>query len=237
MTRTFRFAATAVATLAAATLAAAPAAAQTTGVLNFAGSARVQDLEPGQGGDRLLIDFLAFGTDAASVGTPGQIRAKETVDGFFATTITPDVTTGVMTDLVATSSGFEGRPVNPYVQIGGFTFTLDSSPMAQGPFAFGPIELRQLGSSTVAAFGVTGRVFGGGYGTAGATYTGLVTANFAGMTPEQVFADINTGRARAVSFSGEFVAGSVVPEPSTYALLASGIAGLGLFARRRQAKA
>ncbi len=223
--------------LAAAAFAAAPAAAQTTGVLNFAGSARVQDLEPGQGGDRLLIDFLAFGTDAASVGTPGQIRAKETVDGFFATTITPDVTAGTMTDLVATSTGFEGRPVNPYVQIGGFTFTLDSSPMAAGPFAFGPIELRQLGTSTIAAFGVTGRVFGGGYGTAGANYTGLVTANFAGMTPEQVFADINTGRARAVSFSGEFVAGSVVPEPSTYALLATGVAALGAFARRRQAKA
>jgi hypothetical protein len=109
--------------------------------------------------------------------------------------------------------------------------------MAAGPFAFGPIQLSQLGNTTIAAFSVNGRVFGGAYGTAGAGYEGLITANFAGMTPEEVFADINTGRARAVSFSGEFVAGSVVPEPSTYALLATGVAGLGAFARRRRQQA
>jgi hypothetical protein len=235
MSRTIRCTAAAVATLAAAIT--TPAAAQTTGTLNFTGSAVVRDIEPGAAGDRLLLDFLSFGSDAATPGAAGDIRAKTTTSGYFASTITPDVTTGLMTDLVATSTGFEGRPVNPYVQIGGYTFTLDASPAASGPVTFGPIQLTQLGNTTIAAFGVTGRVFGGAYGTAGADYTGLITANFAGLTAQQVAADIMAGRSHAVSFSGEFVAGSVVPEPSTYALLATGVAALGAFARRRRAEA
>ena len=81
---------------------------------------------------------------------------------------------------------------------------------------------------------MSGFVTGGTYGTAQVAYTGVFTAQFAGQSPSTVFNAINSGGTLPVAFSAEF---NVVPEPSTYALLATGIAGLGLVARRRRQQA
>jgi hypothetical protein len=83
-----------------------------------------------------------------------------------------------------------------------------------------------------AFFSVRGTVTGGAYGAAGAAYNGLFTAQFADLTAAQVLDTINSGgQLTARSFSAEF---AVIPEPSTYALLATGIGALGFVARRRR---
>jgi hypothetical protein len=202
--------------------------------LNFNGAANVLN-QPGSGGANLLVDFLAGSPEPILAGTPtGTVFATPTISGPFATTIVPG-TQGVIQDLVASSGGFLGLPVSPFLTIGGFTFTIMSAPAGN---TFGPVSLFDIGSGTVATFGVRGMVTGGAFGTTGAEYTGVFSSQFSGLNPSQVFNAINSGGTLPVAFSAEFnVMSSVVPEPSTYALLATGIAGLGLIARRRRQQA
>jgi hypothetical protein len=212
-------------------VASAPTAqAQTGSRLNFGGSANLFDA-PGTGGSELFIDFLVGG---ATGGPGGTISATETINGSFIPEITPG-TVGSIQDLTVSTSGVVGAPINPFVSIGGYIFTLDSAPEGN---TFGPISLFGTPAGTSAFFGVFGTVTGGDFGSTVYNYTGILTAQFAGQTPEQVFNAVNSGGTLPVAFSGEFVVGSVVPEPSTYLLLGTGIAGLGLFglrSRRRSA--
>jgi hypothetical protein len=201
--------------------------------LNFEGSARVSD-EPGSMGENLLIDFLVAGSTA---GTPtGDVVAIETISGEFVPEITPG-TVGVIQDLVINSSGVVGSaagdptPIDNFLTIGGYTFSLNDA--ADGN-AFGPISLFDIGTGTLASFGIFGTVTGPDYVTP-RNYLGAFTAQFAGQTPAAVFNAINTGGTLPVSFSAEFVVGSVVPEPSTYILLATGLGALGLVGLRRRA--
>ena len=72
---------------------------------------------------------------------------------------------------------------------------------------------------------------GGAYGAQQVAYQGAFTAQFAGQRPDAVFNAINAGGTLPVAFSAEF---NVVPEPSTYLMLALGGGVLGWVGRRRR---
>ena len=228
MNRTFFLKATAVATLSIAAVAATSATADAQR-LNFGGSANVSN-QPGNP-NNLLIDFLFGVPEPVTPGTPtGTVFATPTIQMPFSPSIVPG-TSGTIQDLVANAGGFVGLPIANFLTIGGYTFSLASSPTGN---TFGPISLFDNGTGTTATFGVRGFVTGGAYGTEQVGYNGVFTAQFAGKTPEDVFNAINSGGTLPVAFSAEF---NVVPEPSTYALLATGIGALGVVARRRRQQA
>ncbi len=236
MSRSFFIQAASVATLALAAVAVPGTAAFAQDQINFTGAARVAN---GASPDLLAIDFLTG--NVMSPGLPGTITTTQTVDGVFAAGgIVPGVTTGLVQDLTFSSAGVLHAPLNPFVTLGGFTFSLTSTPLAGGttPPNFGPVQLTQLGNNTSAAFAVNGLVTAGP-SAVGRLYSGIFTAQFANQTPTEVFNTINSGGALPVSFSANFALtpSSTVPEPSTYALLGAGLSALGVVARRRRAQA
>ena len=230
MNRSFFVQAAAVATLSLGAVL-APASAEAQGRLNITGSANLRD-QPGSGGANLLIDFLFGSPEPTTPGTPtGTVTAVPTINGVFSPMVAVG-TQGTIQDLVVSSTAFVGTPVANFMTIGGYTFSLNGGPSGN---SFGPISLFDIGTGTTASFGVNGFVTGNGL--VNQAYQGVFTAQFSGLTPSQVFGTINSGGSlNAVSFSAEFTVG-VIPEPSTYALLASGLGALGLVARRRRNQA
>ena len=238
MNRTFFLKATAVATLSIAAVAAtsSTAVAQTGSRVNITGSALVGN-QPGSNGANLLIDFLVGSPEPITAGTPnGTATATQIINGVFASNGIVSGTQGNILDLVASPSGFVGLPIANFMTLGGYTFSLTSAPNGS---TFGPVSLFDIGTGTAATFGVNGLLTGPGLGGNAYFYTGIFTAQFAGRNPTQVFNDINNGQNLPVGFSAEFTVGanSIVPEPSTYALLATGIGALGVVARRRRQQA
>ena len=197
--------------------------------LNFTGSANLRDVTGRP--DLLFIDFLMNGTS----DTPGgSIRATEAVTGAFAGLVVPDVTTGTISDLTASATGFEALPVGGFVNIGGFSFTLTGAPNGS---TFGPITLSNESGSTSGFFGVRGTVTGGAYGANVHNFVGNFSTQFPSLTPAEVFNTINEGGSLRKSYSATFlVSQSVVPEPSTYLLLGSGLGMIGLIGLRRRSK-
>ena len=197
-------------------------------VVNFEGSVNVRDETPGGGGSFLLIDFLTGAT--AGFGTAGTFTTVRETD-LAGVSLGQ---TGSSMDLRASSTGFTGLPMTNFVTVGGYTFTLTGSSLGN---AFGPVSLFPVGGNTIAAFDVMGTVMGGAFGTASRTFGGTFTTQFNNVTPQQLVAQIDQGGTANASFSATLnIAGptQVVPEPSTYLLLATGIGALGMVARRRR---
>lgn len=208
--------------------------AQAQSRLNFTSSVNVQNSP--SNANNLLLDFLS-GPNQDVGGTPtGQVIAVPTINGVFMPGIMPGAQ-GTIMDLTVSPTGVIGTPITPFLTIGGYTFDLTGTSDSPGARTFGPVALNAAGSmGSTATFAVNGTAMGPGI-TGAQNYNGVFTAQFAGLTPDQVFNTINTGgQLRAVSVSAEFTLApsSTVPEPSTYALLATGIGALGLVARRRR---
>lgn len=199
-------------------------------VLNFTGNAELRNADAT--GTNLFIDFLANG---ATDGPGGTVSALQTISGAFTSGISVG-TVGDITDLTVSPSDVVGLPVNNFLTIGGYTFNLTGTFPAQptGPFSFGPLAVYASGGGTSANFGVFGTVSGGSFSTA-RTFQGIFTAQFVNRTPAQVFGQVDSGGTLPVSFSATFTTGSVVPEPSTYVLLATGLGVLALVGLRRRA--
>jgi hypothetical protein len=228
MIRTSFLKAAAAAALSLAALAGTSTAAQAQHTINFEGAANVRDETPGGGGDFLLVDFLTH--DVTGYGAPGTVTTVARTD-------LPGVgagRTGLLMDLRASSAGFTGLPMASFFTVGDYTFALTGTDLGNAA-GFGPISLFEAGPHTFATFNVSGTVTGGAYGAAGRAYNGAFSTQFLNVTPAQLFNRVNAGGTPDASFSATLAVApaNVVPEPSTYALLATGIGALGLVARRR----
>ena len=217
-------------------VATAGAASAQINLLNVVGQAQLSSTSANA---PLFIDFLTganFPPTQTGIGTPGTVFAGNTT-GIFAGVSG----SGIMNDLVINATGTTINTVpagQNVLTIGQYTFTLGPVlPGAGGNINFGPIVLEDRAGGAVADLNLQGNVSGGVCGNMMCTYRGIVTAQFAGQTAAQVFSTISNGQATPiVTFSGNFTA-QVIPEPSTYALLATGIGALGLVARRRRQQA
>lgn len=218
------------------TLSAATANAQFANTLNVVGQTRFSS---GAGGSPLLIDFLsgnAFPPSTPGNGTPGNVFSGATTGAF---TSIPGGSNGVIQDLTSTGGVTTTNPAGntaAFMTIGGYTFSLTSVPAGA---SVGPLTVTDQSGGAIASFSTFGIVSGGSFVTP-LTYQGLFTAQFVGLTAAQALAQINsTAGTPVVTFSANFgapVGAAVVPEPSTYALLATGLGALGFAVRRRRAQ-
>ena len=236
MFRTFLFKAASVATLSAAVVATASAQGYAN-TLQVAGQAQITSAGAGSG-QPLFIDFLSGvpfpGTPGN--GVPGNVISGATTGAFKSIA---NGTNGVIQD-IEIGGGGSPTTTNPmgneasFMKIGGYTFTLDNAPNGS---TFGPITLTDQAGGAIGSFAIFGMVSGPGFSSP-ISYEGAFSTQFVGETAQQVFNQINNGGTPIVSFSANFGAPvnqpSTVPEPSTYALLATGIAALGVVARRRR---
>ncbi|MES2522104.1 MAG: PEP-CTERM sorting domain-containing protein [Gemmatimonadota bacterium] len=212
--------------------------------LNFGGSVDLADA----GAAGIVLDF-----------NPQTILSTGPNTGSFAGITFGQ--TGTISDFTAGTGAVAGIPLASF---GGYTFSITNilpgtfSPAACSlPAAAGqtctppqlpgttisPFNLvNQTATTSTASFQLAGIVTQTSTG-ATANYQGLFTAQFIGqnsLSYQQVLAALSGGVGTpglpGVSFSATFTTGpsTVIPEPSTYALMAAGLAGIGFLARRRR---
>jgi hypothetical protein len=104
----------------------------------------------------------------------------------------------------------------------------------QNPTGASAFNLDQHGTTgTTAAFAVEGIVTDNTTGLFG-DITGTISANLDGVTPEGALAELASAGPAGLplTYSGQFIINSVIPEPANLALTGAGLLGLGLLRTR-----
>jgi hypothetical protein len=194
--------------------------------LNIVGSVRIFQQAPGAA-NNVIIDFRPNGTGVGTVRTCCFAGDQTGIFGFI-----PDGTTGTNLDFVFGPAGMP--PVTPtptpFLSLGGFTFTVTS--FGPGNVPGTPIALVQDGTAVNASLTVNGFVTGPGL-TGPRNFSGSYTTQFPGTTIAQVINQVENNTGFSKTLSATFTV-SAIPEPTTVALMGTGllaIVGVGL--RRR----
>lgn len=219
-------------TVAAVSVTATSAVAQS-GNVSFTGSVDLFNDPLDNTNSTLYIDFLS-----PMLGGRGTLNTVVgSTSGVFDA---PFVATASVSDLrvTPTTTSLVSSPLMTY---GGYTFTnvtFLQANAANYTSTYGSIGLRETTVGAASNVSAEINLFGTLTDNAGFStqFTGVFTTQFANTTLTQLLTDVNSpGGIRNQGVSASFgYTTSVVPEPSTYALMAAGLAGLALVARRRR---